>query len=86
MTHPLLNPESTHYRMADGIEAIERLEQMFTDDELKVWAKITAMKYRLRIGSKDEPYKEMAKIKTFDDYYEYLDGKPEQTKMKFHEA
>ena len=70
--HPLLNPESTHYQMADGIEAITRMEQMFTKEELAIWAKVTIMKYRLRIGHKDDPSKEMGKIKTYEDYYKYL--------------
>ena len=51
--HPLLNPESKHYSMVDGVEAIIRMEEMFTTDELMSWAKISAMKYRLRIGAKD---------------------------------
>lgn len=72
VNHPLLNPESSHYSMADGIEAIERMEQMYTTQELMAWAKITAMKYRLRIGKKDSPDKEIKKIKTFEDYYSYL--------------
>ncbi len=72
MKHPLLNPESTHYKMVDGVEAIERLEQMYSVEHLQIWATITAMKYRLRIGHKDEPYKEMNKIKTFEDYVKYL--------------
>lgn len=44
--HPLLNPDSKHYSILDGVEAIERLEQMYTTDELAIWANITAMKYR----------------------------------------
>jgi len=48
MKHPLLNPESTHYQMVDGVEAIERLEEMFTSEERMIWAKITAMKYKNR--------------------------------------
>ena len=70
--HPLLNPDSPHYRMCDDVEAITRIEQMYTVDELKVWAKITAMKYRLRIGHKDDVSKEAAKIRTYEDYYKYL--------------
>ena len=72
MKHPLLNPESTHYSMADGVEAVTRLEEMYTYEELAVWAKITAMKYRLRIGHKDDPLKEVKKIQTYEAYYQYL--------------
>lgn len=74
MKHPLLNPESTHYQMVDGVESVERLEQMYTLEELRTWAKITAMKYRLRIGNKDGVQKEAIKIRTYEDYYKYLDG------------
>lgn len=70
--HPLLNPDSKHYAMADGVEAITRMEMMFSIDELMAWAKISAMKYRLRIGAKDDPLKEVKKIKTFEAYYVYL--------------
>lgn len=59
--------------MFDGIEAVLRLEQMYSIPDLMAWAKISAMGYRLRIGNKDEPSKEIAKIKTFENYYRYLD-------------
>ena len=72
MTHPLLNPDSKHYHMVDGIEAVARLEQMYTSEELAIWAKITAMKYRLRIGNKDDVEKEATKISTYEAYYRYL--------------
>lgn len=74
-THPLLNSDSKHYRMVDGVEAIERLELMFTAEELAVWAKITVMKYRLRIGNKDDAVKEVKKIQTYEAYYKYLQEK-----------
>lgn len=74
-THPLLNPDSKHYSMVDDIEAIERMEQMYTTKELMVWAKITAMKYRLRIGNKDDVVKEAKKIATYEAYYSYLKEK-----------
>ena len=72
MKHPLLNPESTHYQMFDGVEAIERLEQMFSKEELATWARVTAFKYRLRIGNKDNVEKEVTKILGYEAYYEYL--------------
>ena len=75
MSHPLLNELSTHYDMVDGVEAIQRLEEMYTPTELMAWAKISAMKYRLRIGHKDDVVKEVEKVKTFEAYYKYLNGK-----------
>jgi len=70
--HPLKNPDSKHYQMIDGKEAIERLEQMYSIEELMAWAKISAMKYRLRIANKDAVEKEAVKIKGFEAYYAYL--------------
>lgn len=72
LMHPLLNPASQHYSMVDGVEAIERMEQMYSNEELLHWANISAMKYRLRIGNKDDVSKEVAKIKSYEAYYEYL--------------
>jgi len=73
--HPLLNPDSKHYAMFDDVEAIARLEQMFSAEELMVWAKITSFKYRLRIGHKDDVFKELTKILGYEEYYGYLKGK-----------
>jgi len=73
--HPLLNPSSPHYSMVDGVEAIERMEQMYGTLELMHWAKITAMKYRLRIGKKDSVEGDAKKIATYEAYYEYLGSK-----------
>ena len=72
-SHPLKNPDSKHYQMIDGVEAIERLEQMYSKEELAIWAKITAMKYRLRITNKDAVEKEATKIRGFEAYYKYLE-------------
>jgi len=76
-THPLLNPDSRHYEMIGGQEAIQEMEKLFTVEELMAWAKITAMKYRLRIGKKDDPLKEIAKIKSFEAYYSFLEDEDE---------
>lgn len=71
-SHPLTSPDSPHYQMVDGIESIERMEQMYSKEDLASWAKITAMKYRLRVGHKDHPQSEVDKIKTYENYYKYL--------------
>ena len=42
--HPLLNPESNHYQMVDSVEAITRMEQMYSNEDLMAWAKLNAMK------------------------------------------
>jgi len=80
-THPLKNPDSSHYAMwhngdGEAVEAIDLMEKMFAPEELLAWAKITALKYRLRIGKKDDIAKEMKKIETYEAYIAYLEGKP----------
>ncbi len=72
MKHPLLNEASPHYGMVDGVQAIERMEAMYSIEELKIWANLSAMKYRLRIGRKDDVLKEAKKIETYEAYYKYL--------------
>jgi hypothetical protein len=69
--HPLINPDSTHYTIM-GDNFIDIIERMFTREELMAWAKITVWKYRARIGNKDDIDKEIKKIKTYEDYYNYL--------------
>ena len=78
--HPLLNPASPHYQMCDGVEAIERMEQMYTKQELMIWAKCNVMKYRLRIGKKDDVIQEAKKIDTYEAYYKYLESAIESEK------
>ena len=73
--HPLLNPESKHYNMFDGKEAIEILESIMTTVELKAWCRGNIYKYRLRLGNKDDVSKEIKKIQTYEAYYEYLENK-----------
>lgn len=80
-THPLKNPDSTHYSMwrdsmtNEEVEAIDLLEKMATKAELLAWAKISLLYYRLRIGKKDDIAKEMKKIQTFEAYVHYLENK-----------
>ena len=76
--HPLVNPDSKHYQVT-GDEAVTLMEKLYSTSELMSWSKITAMKYRLRIGKKDENNKELIKIGTYEDYYEYLDKLPSTT-------
>jgi len=73
-SHPLTNPNSPHYNMIDGVEAIKRMEQMYSPDELITWATITAMKYRLRVGNKEQvdALSDIEKIKSYEAYIKYL--------------
>jgi len=75
--HPLVNSKSKHYTHPEGVESIEYLEKMFTKEEMMVWTKITAMKYRMRIGKKDSIEEEMEKINGYENYYSYLKKKKE---------
>ena len=82
--NPLIaaSANNPHYLMYDDMLAIERLEQMYTKYELMMWAKITASKYMLRIGSKIEGdtvadfdrsvLKDVRKKITYEQYYTYL--------------
>jgi len=75
VAHPLLNPESKHYNMFDGKEAIEILEAIMTTTELMAWCRGNIYKYRLRLGSKDDVFKEVKKIQTYEAYYKFLEAK-----------
>ena len=75
--HPLLEPDNPHYNMVDGVESILRMEQMYSTKEMMTWTHITVMKYRLRIGAKDNVSKELGKIKAYEAYYKYLKAKDE---------
>jgi hypothetical protein len=70
--HPLVNNDSKHYEMIGGFQAIEIMEKMFSKQELMAWAKITSYKYRFRLGKKDDNEKDIKKMKTYEQYYEYL--------------
>jgi len=76
-THPLLNPDSKHYNMFDGLESIEILEAVMTTEELMAWCRGNIYKYRLRLGNKDDVSKEVKKIQTYEAYYKYLEAKDE---------
>lgn len=73
--HPLKNPDSKHYELVAGIEAVEVLEAYFTKEEMMAWAKISYMGYQLRLGKKDDVHKELEKMRTFSAYWEHLHEK-----------
>jgi len=73
--HPLINGDSPHYQMVDGVESVLLMESMFTTEELMAWAKITSYKYRFRIGKKDDNSKDIKKMQTYEAYYKALSGK-----------
>ena len=80
--HPLLNPDSKHYNMFDGLESIEVLEAIMTTTELMAWCRGNTYKYRLRLASKEKDgtimegvLSDVKKIQTYESYYKYLKDK-----------
>jgi hypothetical protein len=72
MTHPLKNPDSKHYELWGGVDAIDIIEGKLTKEELIGACKFNILKYQLRLGQKDTVEKELVKIKTYQDYLKYL--------------
>ena len=70
--HPLLNPQSSHYTMFDGLEAISILEKLMSISELMAWCRGNIYKYRLRAGNKGDGASDLKKIETYEAYYKYL--------------
>lgn len=61
-----------HYLEA-VVEPIEVMEKMFTKEELKGFIKGNILKYRLRMGHKDDIQKEMDKIRVYEQWLEKLE-------------
>lgn len=50
------------------IETIEMMRRIWGDDAVRLWAEMTAFKYRMRLGHKDEIEKELAKENWYLNY------------------
>lgn len=61
-----------HYLEA-VVEPIKVMEKMFTKEELKGFIKGNILKYRLRMGHKDDIQKEMDKIRTYEQWLAKLE-------------
>ena len=72
--HPLKNEASKHYEMWKNMEVIELIEHVLTKEELIGACKFNILKYRLRIGNKDDSSKELAKIKDYENYLKFLEN------------
>ena len=57
--------KAQHYNKT-SIEAIVVLERTFGTEAAMLFCEMTAMKYRLRIGEKDNPELELKKIKWYE--------------------
>ena len=58
-------------------EVIELIEKVLTKEELIGACKFNILKYRLRVGNKDEIGKELQKIKDYENYLKFLEGEDE---------
>lgn len=66
------NKHDKHYLEA-VVEPIKVMEKMFTKEELKGFIKGNILKYRLRMGHKDDIQKEMDKIRVYEQWLEKLE-------------
>ena len=66
------NKHDKHYLEA-VVEPIKVMEKMFTKEELKGFIKGNILKYRLRMGHKDDIQKEMDKIRVYEQWLENLE-------------
>ena len=57
----------THY-LESVVEPIKVMEKLFTKEELKGFIKGNILKYRLRMGHKDDIQKEMDKIRVYEQW------------------
>lgn len=73
--HPLKNKSSKHYELWKDLEVIELIEKVLTKEELIGACKFNILKYRLRIGNKDDELKELQKIKDYENYLKFLESK-----------
>lgn len=71
--HPLKNKASKHYELWNDLEVIELIEKVLTKEELIGACKFNILKYRLRIGNKDDAVKELQKIKDYENYLSFLE-------------
>lgn len=66
------NKHDKHYLEA-VVEPIKVMEKLFTKEELKGFIKGNILKYRLRMGHKDDIQKEMDKIRVYEQWLAKLE-------------
>ena len=71
--HPLKNEASKHYELWKDLEVIELIEKVLTKEELIGACKFNILKYRLRVGNKDDELKELSKVKDYENYLKFLE-------------
>ena len=60
------NPNSKHYELWENFEAIDVIKLVLTEEEYRGFLKGNILKYRLRVGKKDDVLKEIEKIKDYE--------------------
>ena len=63
-----------HYAVFDDIEAIEVIARSMTQEMFKGYCFGNLLKYRLRVGGKDEVMQELAKSDKYKELYEKFKG------------
>ncbi len=71
MTHPLINPASTHYKQ-NGKQSIQDIEEKLTVDDMVGACTFNVMKYTLRLETKGQKEADLKKMKTYQDYKDLL--------------
>ena len=56
----------SHYQLYPGMEAIDVIRKVLTEDEFIGYCKGASLKYRLRAGKKDDITQELAKAAIYE--------------------
>ena len=73
-----INRHDAHYVLAI-VEPIKVMQALFSTEELKGFLKGNILKYRLRLGHKDEVEKELDKIRVYEKWLVQLEKGEELT-------
>ena len=58
----------SHYMLWPDTEVIDILRKVLSEDELRGWMKGNSLKYRLRLGAKDNTEQDLAKAEKFEQW------------------
>jgi len=62
--NPVKHPQ--HYMLFEGMEAIEAIRELLTEEEYRGYLKGNILKYRFRAGKKDRVEQDIAKAMQYD--------------------
>jgi hypothetical protein len=57
--------ENKHHQLWEGVQSLDVMKQVLTDEEYKGFLKGNILKYQLRLGKKDDTTKEIKKINDY---------------------